>query len=162
MANSVHQGLFVNICKSVVYETGILKWGDCPWNFRFQAQNTRFGRLSVCQPKQSEGWAGPGCASLPCSLRSHRARSLSPARQAIHGRAVYIRTDQLLSVNEYDYRRSQNLDISAVGQATNSNGAITINSNSTDSNSHLARYVKNTNEGGGLSSNIMSYSQFTT
>jgi hypothetical protein len=30
MANSAHQGLFVNICKSVVYETGILKWGDCP------------------------------------------------------------------------------------------------------------------------------------
>ena len=30
MANSVHQGLFVNICKSVVYETGILKWGDSP------------------------------------------------------------------------------------------------------------------------------------
>lgn len=30
MTNSVHQGLFINIYKSVVYETGILKWGDCP------------------------------------------------------------------------------------------------------------------------------------
>lgn len=100
MANSVHQGLFVNIYKSDVYETGILRWGDCPWDLRFQAQNTRFWAAIGLQ---SEGWAAPGCASLPCSLRSHRARSLSPARRGIHGRAVCIGTDQLLSFNQFDY-----------------------------------------------------------